>query len=75
MKVLKSNRNQGKFFHKVPKGINASLAKSYAAKDITEYVSNNSDFGDRNYVNIESIVLLSIKNNQPFINFNSLSVS
>jgi hypothetical protein len=68
LQIKKHKRNSGKFFQKSPYGFNVTEAKQIALLDISKYVSENNDFGDRNYLHIERIVLFSIKNNKPFIN-------
>jgi hypothetical protein len=68
LSVKKHKKNNGVFFRKTPFGLDAGKVKSQALKDISDYILNNDDFGDRNYIHIESIVLFSTKYNKPFIN-------
>ena len=69
MKIKKDRRNKGGYFHKVPSGTMSTEAKSFALRDISDYISKYKDFGNRNYVHIEYIILYFIKNHKPFINF------
>ncbi len=67
MDIKIDKRNKTGVFHKVPKGLDSNFAKEYALKDISDYISKKTDFGIRNYIYIESVVLKSIKFNKPFI--------
>ena len=68
LQIEKDKRNNGIFFRKSPYGLEISKAKQYALKDISNYILENCDFGKINYLPIESNVLISTKNNKPFIN-------
>jgi len=68
LRIKKDKRNSGKFFRKSPFGIESTKAKQIALLDISKYVLENKDLGERNYLHIESIVLFSTTNNKPFIN-------
>ena len=58
-------RNKGVFFHKTPQGFNITQAKSYAMKDISEYIkSGNIDFGEKNYLFREAEILKMPKNEE-----------
>jgi len=52
----KSDRNTGKFIHKMPFGTNGKVAKAVALKDITEDCRSGIDY-TKNYINRESLVL------------------
>ena len=67
-------RNKGFFHHKTPRGLNVTEAKSYALKDISDYIRNgNTDFGERNYISIEPEVLKMPKNEEIFVNEDCLN--
>jgi hypothetical protein len=58
-------RNKGVFFHKTPQGFNITQAKSYAMKDISQYIkSGNIDFGEKNYLFREAEILKMPKNEE-----------
>lgn len=54
----------------MPHGTMSSDTKSQALKDITEYVHENGDFGNRNYIHIERF-LLGRPNEELFLNINT----
>lgn len=54
LEIHKSNRARGKFHHKAPRGINSKETKSIVMKEITEYIHQNGDFGNVNYLAYES---------------------
>lgn len=70
LQIKKSSKAIGKFFQKMPHGTMSSDTKSQALKDITEYVHENGDFGNRNYIHIERF-LLGRPNEELFLNINT----
>ena len=57
MDIRKDHRNKGNFYHKTPRGINATLAKEYASKDISKYCAEDKSWFTRNYLIIENLIL------------------
>jgi len=49
------DRNTGKYFQKARVG--QSKTKQFVMQEISEYIKDNSDFGDCNYIAVENRVL------------------
>lgn len=50
LKVYKDKRNTGKYHHRVPNNTGSSATKHEALKEISEYIRENTDFGEVNYL-------------------------
>jgi hypothetical protein len=57
LEIYKDRRNTGKFFRKTPSDIQCKITRKIASKDISKYIEVNDDFGNRNYLGVESSVL------------------
>jgi len=57
LRVRKDVRNNGAFYHKVPKGTCSTVAKRTAILDISEFVKECDSFYSKNYVIREYEVL------------------
>lgn len=72
--LKKDKRNKGFFYHKSPVGTNSIKAKSFASKDISDYIKNgNVDFGEVNYLSYESKILKLAKNEDFILNLDSIN--
>jgi len=57
LRIHRSKRSRGKFHHRTPRGVNSKETRSIVMREITEYIQENSDFGDINYLACENQVI------------------
>ncbi len=57
LKIYRDKRNTGKFYHKVPFNTGSTSIKYEVLREITKYIEQNNDFGEINYIPLESRIL------------------
>lgn len=57
LEIYRSNRSKGKYHHRTPRGVNSNQTRSIVMKEITEYIQENNDLGDINYLACETQVI------------------